>query len=236
MNRARLLGRAAIPDTGPGQKAYAYYLRRGASALVPEVADVAKSNSIFGGFSKNPWHTLATSAFGATFEAHAAALSDVVVLERIRDRQFVASVEGRSRLIPDATLLVAIGGKRKLLFIEIVNETSVINPGAAHARGHSFSGTVEKYKAFCKQRASHPMWSALEKVYGPISGFQVLVVTTRDNCPWLLGAAEGSRSMFLIAKLSELRGTKNLFTEPVWWLPRSAWRKAGPERTALIGH
>ena len=56
MSRARLVGRAAIPDTGRGQKPYAYHLARGARVLAPEVADIPRSNSVFHGLGKNPWH------------------------------------------------------------------------------------------------------------------------------------------------------------------------------------
>ncbi len=90
MHCARLLGRAAIPDAGRGQKPFAHHLARGAAALVPEVADIPKSNSVFHGLGKNPWHALATGEFWSLFEASAAEHAEVKVLERIRDRQFVA--------------------------------------------------------------------------------------------------------------------------------------------------
>src|SRR5262249_42543873 len=99
MHRARLLGRAAIPDTGRGQKPYAYHLARGAAALAPEVADIPKSNSVFHGLGKNPWHALATGEFWSLFEAWAAEHPEMRILERVRDRQFVAPLKGHTKLV-----------------------------------------------------------------------------------------------------------------------------------------
>lgn len=236
MHRARLLGREAIPDTGRGQKPFAYYLARGASALAPEVADIPKSNSVFHGLGKSPWHALATGEFWSLFEASAAEHAEVKVLERIRDRQFVAVLKGVGKLVPDGTVLLEINGRRKLLFLELVNETGVINPGAEASRARSLAGKLDKYRAFREVGKTHPTWLHLERAYGPIGGFQVLVVTTRGNCQYLLSAAEGSRTMFLFADLNELRADGCLFERPVWWLPRSAWRRQGPERTRLLEH
>jgi hypothetical protein len=236
MHRARLLGRAAIPDTGRGQKPFAYHLARGAAALVSEVAHIPKSNSVFHGLGKNPWHALATGEFWSLFEAWAAEHAEVKVLERIRDRQFVADLKDHGKLVPDGTVLVETHGRRKVFFLELVHETSVINPGAEVSRARSLTGKLEKYRAFREARKSHPTWRHLEKAYGPIGGFQVLIVTTRSNCPYLMSAAEGSKTMFLFAGLDELRSRGCLFEEPVWWLPRSPWRRQGPERTTLLEH
>jgi len=236
MHRARLLGRAAIPDTGRGQKPYAYHLARGAAGLVPEVADIPKSNSAFHGLGKNPWHALATGEFWSLFEASAAEHAEVKVLERIRDRQFVAVLRDHGKLVPDGTVLVEINGRRKLLFLELVNETGVINPGAEASRARSLTGKLDKYRVFRDAGRSHPTWLHLERAYGPIGGFQVLVVTTRGNCRYLMSAAEGSKTMFLFANLDELRTVDCLFEQSVWWLPRSAWRRHGPERTTLLEH
>lgn len=234
MHRLRLLGRVAIPDTGRGQKPFAYHLARGAAALVPEVADIPKSNSVFHGLGKNPWHALATGEFWSLFEASAAAHPEVKVLERIRDRQFVAVFKDQGKLVPDGTVLVAINGRRKLFFLELVNETSVINPGAEASRARSLLGKLQKYRAFREAQKTHPTWRYLEKAYGPIGGFQVLLVTTRGNRQYLMSAAEGSKTMFLFAELDQLRSRGCLFEEPLWWLPRSPWRPSGPERTTLL--
>lgn len=235
MYRARLLGRAAIPDTGRGQKPYAYHVTRNASTLVPEVADIPKSNSLFHGLGRNPWHALATGEFWSYFEQGAANRAEVKVLERIRDRQFVALIKERGKLIPDGTVLVELKGRRKLFFLELVEETSVINPGAEAAHSRSLKGQLEKYRAFSKVGKSHPTWRHLEKAYGPIGGFQVLIVTTRRNRHYLMSAAEGSKTMFLFAELDELRSCICMFEEPIWWLPRSPWRRS-PERTTLLEH
>ena len=234
MHRARLIGRAAIPDTGRGQKPFAYHLARGAAALVPEVADIPKSNSVFHGLGKNPWHALATGEFWSLFEASAAEHVEVKVLERVRDRQFVAILKDRGKLVPDGTVLVEVNGRRKLFFLELVHETSMINPGAEASRARSLTGKLEKYRAFREDRKNHPTWQHLEQVYGPIGGFQVFVITTRGNRQYLLSAAEGAKTMFLFASLDELRSGGDLFEEPLWWLPRSAWRRHGPERTTLL--
>jgi hypothetical protein len=234
MHRAGLLGRAAIPDTGRGQKPFAYHLARGASALVPEVADIPKSNSVFHGLNKNPWHALATGEFWSFFERWAAEHDEVKVLERIRDRQFVVKLKEHTKLVPDGTVLGEIQGRRKLIFLELVNETGVINPGAEASCARSLTGKLERYRAFREAGRSHPTWRRLEKAYGLIGGFQVLVVTTRSNRQYLMSAAEGSKTMFLFAELDELRSCGCLFEEPVWWLPRSAWRPRGPERTTLL--
>lgn len=236
MHRARLLGRAAIPDTGRGQKPFAYYLAHGAAALVPEVADIPKSNSVFHGLSKNPWHALATGEFWSLFEAWAAEHPEVKVFERIRDRQFVAALKNHGKLVPDGTVLVEINGRRKLFFLELVNETGIINPGADASRARSLRGKIEKYRAFREVRKSHPTWRLLEKAYGLIGGFQVLVVTTRGNRQYVMSAAEGSKTMFLFAGLDELRSGGCLFEEPLWWLPQSPWRWRGPELTTLFEH
>lgn len=236
MHRARLLGRAAIPDTGMGQKPFAYYLAMGAAALVPEVADIPKSNSVFQGLGKNPWHALATGEFWSRFEASAAEHAEVQVRERIRDRQFVAPLKDHTRLIPDGTVLVEINGRRKFVFLELVHESSVINPGAETSHARSLAEKLEKYRAFRETRKSHPTWLQLERTYGPIGGFQVLVVTTRGNCSYLMSAAEGSKTMFMFAELDELRRHRCIFEEPIWWLPRSPWRPRGPERTTLLQH
>lgn len=236
MFRARLVGRAPIPGTGKGQKPLAYHLARGAAALAPEVAEIPKSNSVFHGLGKNPWHALATGEFWARFEAGAAVRGDIKILERVRDRQFVATLKGHGRLIPDGTALVEVKGRRKVLFLELVNETSVINPGAEATRARSLAGKFERYRAFRGLRKSHDTWRQLERAHGEIGGFQVLVVTTRRNAAYLLTAAEGANTMFLFADLDELRSCASVFDEPVWWLPRSAWRLRGPERTALILH
>ncbi|MCC6898768.1 MAG: hypothetical protein IT377_07320 [Polyangiaceae bacterium] len=235
MFRARLLGRAPIPDTGKGQKPLAYHLARGAAALAPEVAEIPKSNSVFHGLGKNPWHALATGEFWTRFEAGAAARGDIKILERVRDRQFVATLKGHGRLIPDGTALVEVKSRRKVLFLELVNETSIINPGAEATRARSLAGKFERYRAFRDVRKRHDTWMQLEHAHGEIGGFQVLVVTTRRNAAYLLTAAEGANTMFLFADLDELRSCTSVFDEPVWWLPRSAWRR-GPERTALIQH
>lgn len=236
MHRVRLLGRAAIPDTGRGQKPFAYHLARGAAALVPEVADIPKSNSVFYGLGKNPWHALAAGEFWSLFEASAAEHAEVKILERIRDRQFVAALKEHTKLVPDGAVLVELNGRRKVIFLELVNETGVINPGAEASRARSLMGKLDKYRAFREVCKSHPTWRHLESAYGTIGGFQVLVVTTRGNCQYLMSAAEGSRTMFLFADLSELRSDGCLFEEPVWWLPRSAWRRQGPQRTTLLEH
>ncbi len=236
MHRARLLGRAAIPDTGRGQIPFAYFLARGAAALVPAVKDIPKSNSVFHGLGKNPWHALATSEFWSLFEEWAAEHDEIKILERIRDRQFVANVKDHGRLIPDGTALVEINGRRKLFFLELVNETGVINPGAEASRPRSLAGKLDRYRAFSECRRSHPTWQRLEKAYGAIGGFQVLVVTTRGNCAYLISAAAGSKTMFLFAQLEELRACGCLFEKPVWWLPRSPWRRRGPERTRILEH
>lgn len=236
MHRARLLGRAAIPDTGRGQKPFAYYLARGAMTLVPAVADIPKSNTVFHGLGKNPWHALATGEFWSLFEGWAAEHAEIKIVERIRDRQFIANVENHGKLIPDGTVLVDINGRRKVFFLELVNETGVINPGAEASRPRSLTGKLERYRAFRESRKNHPTWHRLEKAYGPIGGFQVLVVTTRGNCEYLISAAEGSKTMFLFAQLEELRSGGCLFDEPIWWLPRSPWRRRGPERTRLLEH
>jgi hypothetical protein len=234
MHRARLLGRTAIPDTGRGQKPYAYHLVRGAQTLAPEVADIPKSNSVFHGLGKNPFHALAASDFWSLFEFSASNHIAVRVLERLRDRQFVAPLNGHSKLEPDGTVLLEINGRRKFVFLELVNETSVINPGTSASRERSLAGKLAKYRAFRGEGKNHPIWHRLEKVYGAIGGFQVLVVTTRGNCQYLLTAAEGSRSMFLFGELAELRSSC-VFEDSVWWFPRSAWRPKGPERTCLLG-
>lgn len=234
MRHARLLGRAAIPDVGRGQKPFAYYLARGAAALVPEVADIPKSSSVFHGLSKNPWHALATGEFWSLFEAGAAEHAEVQVLERIRDRQFVASLKDHPRLVPDGTVLVEVSGRRKVFFLELVNETSVINPGTDASMERSLTGKLHKYKAFREAYKSHTTWRYLERAYGPVGGFQVLLVTTRANFQALMSAAEGSKTMFLFAELDELRSQGCLFEKPLWWLPRSPWRPRGPERTTLL--
>lgn len=238
MHRARLLGRAAIPDVGRGQKPYAYHLARGAAALVPEVAHIPKSNSVFHGLGKNPWHALAIGEFFSLFEAWAAEHPEIRVLERIRDRQFVAALkdEDQVKLVPDGTVLLEARGKLKVLFLELVAETSVIIPGAEASRVRSLAGKLAKYRAFRDVRQNHQTWRDLERVYGTISGFQVLVVSTRGNCPYLLSAAEGSRTMFLFAELDKLRSGGCIFEQALWWLPRSPWRQLGPERTTLLEH
>ena len=236
MHRARLLGRTPIPDTGRGQKSFAYHVARGAASLAPEVAEIPRSNSVFHGLGKNPWHALATGEFWSLFEAAAADHPDVKVLERVRDRQFVARLKGHQKLVPDGTALVEVKGRRKLIFLELVNETSVINPGGEATRARSLAGKFERYRAFRAVRKSHDTWQHLERVYGYIGGFQVLIVTTRRNASYLLTAAEGSKTMFMFADLDDLRSCASVFNEPVWWLPRSAWRTRGPERTALIKH
>ncbi len=236
MHRAGLLGRAAIPDTGRGQKPFAYYLARGAAALVPAVRDIPKSNTVFQGLGKNPWHALATGEFWSLFEGCAAEHDEIKILERIRDRQFVANVRGHGKLIPDGTALVDIKGRRKLFFLELVNETGVINPGAEASRPRSLAGKLDRYRAFREVRRYHPTWQRLERAYGPIGGFQVFVVTTRGNLEYLISAAEGSKTMFLFAQLEELRTCGCLFEKPVWWLPRSPWRRHGPEQTTLLEH
>ena len=234
MYRARLLGRAAIPDTGRGQKPFAYHLARGAAALVPEVADIPKSNTVFHGLTRNPWHALATGEFWTLFEASAAEHAEVKVLERIRDRQFVAPLREHSKLVPDGAVLVEIHGRRKIMFLELVNETGVINPGAEASRARSLRGKLDKYRAFREVCENHPTWRQLKSAYGPTRGFQVLVVTTRGNRQHLISAAEGSNTMFLFADLNELRSCSCIFEEPIWWLPRSPWRRRGPERTTLL--
>lgn len=236
MMRARLLGRAPIPDTGRGQKRFAYHLSRGAAALAPEVAEIPKSNSVFHGLGKNPWHALATGEVWSLLEAGAASNADVTVLERVRDRQFVATIRGHGQLVPDGTALVQVRDRRKLLFLELVNETGVINPGAEATRARSLAAKLDRYRLFRGLRKANPTWQHLEHVYGDIGGFQVLIVTTRRNVNYLLTAAEGANTMFMFADLDELRACASVFDEPVWWLPRSAWRLAGPERTALIKH
>jgi hypothetical protein len=236
MYRARLLGRAPIPDTGRGQKPFAYHLVRGSAALVAEVADIPKSNSVFHGLGKNPWHALATGEFWSLFEAAAAEHPEVKVLERIRDRQFVAALKEHNKLVPDGTVLMEINGRRKLMFLELVNETGVINPGTEASRRRSLMGKLDRYRAFREAAKRHPTWRHLESAYGTIGGFQVLVVTTRGNRQYLISAAEGSKTMFLFADLNELRSRGCLFEKPVWWLPRSPWRRQGPERTTLLQH
>jgi hypothetical protein len=242
MYRARLVARTPVPDGGVGQKSYAYTLSRRAASLAPEVADIAKSNSVFQGLSRHPYHALAIGEFGSLFEAHAAKNERVRVLERFRDRQFVAEVPEHPRLIPDGTLLVEIDGRRKLLFLELVNEASVIRPGwhlagnrnRSRAKGRSFVAKLATYKAFNAVRRLHPAWELFERIHGPVGGFQVLVVTTRRNGAYLTTAADGANTMFVFAELDDLRAAGDVFVEPVWWLPRSAWRKCGPERTALL--
>ncbi len=236
MMRARLLGRAPIPDTGRGQKRFAYHLARGAASLAPEVADIPKSNSVFYGLGKNPWHALATGEFWSLFEAGVAGHADVSVLERMRDRQFVATIRGHGKLVPDGSAMVQVGDRRKLFFLELVNETGVINPGAEATRARSLAAKLDRYRVFRGVGKANPTWRDLEHVYGDVGGFQVLIVTTRRNVNYLLSAAEGANTMFLFADLNELRTCADVFAEPVWWLPRSAWRQAGPERTALIKH
>lgn len=236
MFRTRLLGRTAIPDTGPGQKTLAYHLARRAAVLVPEVADIPKSNSVFHGLGPSPFHAISTGEFWSLFEEHAAAHPEVKVLERIRDRQFIAPLKDHPRLVPDGTVLVEIRGRLKLVFLELVNQTGVINPGAEASRTRSLAGKLAKYRAFRVTAKSHPTWRFLERTYGPIGGFQVLVVSTRRNGQYLMSAAEGSNTMFLFAELAELKTLNNLFEQTVWWLPRSPWRRQGPERTALLKH
>lgn len=236
MYRARLLGREAIPGGGRGQKPFAYYLARRAAALVPEVGDIPKSNSVFHGLGESPFHALATGQFWSLFEAWAAEHAEVKVLERIRDRQFIAELDDHSKLVPDGTVLVEIHGRRKLFFLELVHQTGVINPGAEASRARSLTGKLDNYRAFREAAKSHPTWTYLERAYGPIGGFQVLIVTTRRNRQYLLSAAEGARTMFLFADLDELRSRGCLFHEPLWWLPRSPWRQRGPERTTLLEH
>jgi hypothetical protein len=234
MHRARLLGRTAIPDTGRGQKPFAYHLARGAAALVPEVANIPRSNSVFHGLGKNPWHALAIGEFFSLFEWSVAEHPEVKVLERIRDRQFVAPLQGYPKLVPDGSVLVEVNGRRKMLFLELVNETAVLNPGAEASRVRSLAGKIDKYRAFRGVAKSHPTWSHLERAYGPIGGFQVLLVTTRGNLQYLLSAAEGSKTMFLFAELDGLRRGGCLLEEPLWWLP--TWRRRRPERTTLLEH
>jgi len=238
--RDRILGRCPIPDGSRGQKAFAYYLRKRAAGLVPEVADIPKSNSLFHGLGKNPYHALAIGVFGSYLEQHASQHKRIDVLERIRDRQFTADLRefGHPKLIPDATLLVRSNGRLKLLFLELVNQTSVINPGTnGTGASSSLAGKLARYRAFneIRRKREHPTWHLLEKAYGAIGGFQVLVVSTRFNAQYLVSAAEGSNTMFLFAELNEIRTSQNMFTDPIFWLPRSAWRKQ-PERTSLEGH
>ncbi len=237
MWNAGYLGRRPIPDTGRGQKPYAYHLRRRAADLVASVADIPKSNSLFHGIGRNPWHSLAIGEVGALLEAHAATTPSVTILERVRDRQFRADLSPHNlpRLIPDGTVLVHIKGRLKVFFIELVHETATINPGAEGARARSLAGKLEKFKAFNTSRRLHPTWWAFERAYGYVGGFQVLVVTTKRNAQYIQSAAPNTNTMCVFAELDALRATENVFVNDVWWLPPSArWQRTTPVRTSLI--
>jgi hypothetical protein len=236
MHGQGLVGRCAIPDTGRGQKPLAYHLSRRAASLVPSVASIPKSNTVFHGLGRSPWHALALAEFWSIFEGAVADQVDLTILERVRDRQFVASLKEHPKLVPDGSVLLETRGRRKLIFLELVNETGVINPGAEASRTRSLFNKLARYRAFREVRKQHPTWQFLERTYGEIGGFQVLVVTTRANVRYLLSAADGSNTMFLFGELSELRAAPDIFENPVWWLPRSPWRRQGPERTRLIVH
>ena len=239
MTRAGVVARKPIPGVTMGSRPFAYHLRRGAAALEPRVADIPRSNSVFYGVSRHPWHALAIGELGSFLEAHAAQHPRAVVLERIRDRQFSANLDDphMTNLIPDATLAVYLDGKVKLLFVELVNETSVINPGAANRDKRSFAAKVSKYQRFNTMRRSHETWQRLEHAYGRIGGFQVLVVSTRPNTEHLLSAARDNNTMFLFASLDDIRKTKNLYASRVWWLPAAArWKRARPQLTRLLDH
>jgi hypothetical protein len=236
MTRLKLLGRTPVPGGGRGQKILAYHLSRHAASLAPEVAEIPKSNSVFHGLGPNPFHALATGEFWSLFESHAAQHSEVRILERIRDRQFVAPLDNHPRLVPDGTVLVEVNGRRKVVFLELVNSTAIVNPGAEASRARSLEGKLSKYRAFRQVARMHSTWAFLERVYGTIGGFQVLVVSTRRNCQYLMTAAEGSKTMFLFGDLIDINASTDLFTDPVWWLPRSPWRRRGPERTTLLAH
>jgi hypothetical protein len=239
MYRAKLLNRAEIPGTGRGQKPLAYFLRRGSRGLVAEVEHVPRSNHVFTGLGRSPWHALAVGELGSYLEAHAAEQGGFEIVERIRDRQFHAKVtlgEGQEGLFPDSTLLLRQAGRHKIVFVELVNQTSVINPAAGARRRGSLAHQLDKYRAFGRCRSSHPIWQRLEGAYGHIGGFQVLVVSTRNNTPYLLSAAHGSRSMFIFTDLDSIRGCRNLFADPIWWLPSSRWTRGKPQATALIEH
>ncbi|MDD9944232.1 MAG: hypothetical protein OXU20_24530 [Myxococcales bacterium] len=235
MYRSGLINRAPIPDTGTGQKPYAYFLRRGAAVLVPEVQAVPHSNSLFSGLSRDPFHALAVGEFGSLVEAHAAEHDGVRLLEHVRDRQWSAPIDfgpaGVKQLIPDHTMLLDVAGKRRVLFLELVNRTAVINPGCARSVARSFAFQLEKYRRFNTERRNHPLWKEMERYYGHIGGFQVLVVTLRDNVQTLIAAARETRSMFLFAGLDDL-GAANLFGDPVWWRP--PWRGLGARPARLI--
>jgi hypothetical protein len=231
-----LVGRSRVPGITMGNTPFAYHLRRKASVLVPSVADIPKSNSVFQKLGMNPWHSLAIGEFGTLLEKHAAIHPDIEILETIRDRQFRADLRkhGFPQLIPDGTVLLRIRGKLRVFFLEIVNELSVLNPGVFDARSRSLAAKVSKYRFFKELHQQHPVWRLLEEVYGPIHGFQVLFVSTRTSSQRLTIAATGSREMFLFGDASVLQTSTDLFTEPVWWFPRSNWRKNGPLQGSLL--
>lgn len=233
---AGLLGRCPVPGTGRGQKPFAYHLSHRACAVVPDTAMIPRSNAVFQGLDRNPWHALAVSEFWSLFEASVGRREKFRVLERIRDRQFVAPLPTHSKIVPDGTVLLDVAGRRKILFLELVNETAIINPGAEATRARSLFDKLARYRVFRGVRGKHPTWKLLEKAYGVIHGFQVLVVTTRPNTRHLISAAEGSNTMFLFAELAELRAAECILEAPVWWLPRSPWRPNGAERTRLSLH
>ena len=239
MRRAGFVASANIPGPGAGQKPLAYYLRRRAGEVVPDVLEVSRSNSLFRGLGPSPWHALAIGELGTYLEAHAAEHPHVELLERLRDRQWVISFDDPTltKLLPDSTVLIRSRGRLRILFIEMLNQPSVIIPGSRSTRPRSLMAKLAKYRAFNPNRKAHPLWQTLERAYGDIGGFQVLLVTVHDaTAERVLLAAEGSNTMFLVGSMPELRGSTNLLSDPVWHLPRSPWRPDGPQHTRLIDH
>ncbi len=240
LEASRLIASCQIPGIGRGQRPHAYFLRRAARRIVAEVGDIPRSNLVFVGLGSSPWHALAIGELGCHLEAGAADVGDLQILERIRDRQFIATVELSNhqpiRLVPDGTLLMRRGGRLKLLFIELVNSTSVINPGATSTRRSSLARQLAKYRAFAGDMTRHPIARRLEDAYGRIDGFQVLVVSTKENAAYLATAAKGARSMFLFSDLPSIRRFASIFRSSIWRLPPSRWTRWRTAPTALIDH
>jgi hypothetical protein len=233
-----LLRRAPMLETHQGQRRWLYYLAPAAKRLLPELGELPASAGPFQRPRDPQAHALALAEFVAhLYRSAGQSGGRARLLVSLRDGMLRAEVdlaEARGKhqrqVVPDHTALVEIDGRPQLLLVELQNRGAVILPASAQSVSRSFRFKLVKYKAWLASFRQHSIIEQMVAAYGPLTGFRVLVITTRGeaNRRNLLSAASSYAKLFYFTTLEAVRQA-NLLLDPIWELPNGTVRAIADE-------